>query len=75
MELHWIENDIQSHKEMCGFSESTNHDQWNVITQQIAPGPFSRANEEELIRVLLVRKGNVFDDYVYCIYVYLDSTM
>ena len=42
-------------------SESTNHDpdQWNVITQQIASGPFSRANEEELIRVLLVRQCNV----------------
>ena len=58
----------------CVLSESTNHDpdQWNVITQQIAPGPFSRANEEELIRVLLVRKGNVFDDYVmYTVYMYI----
>ena len=67
MELHWIENDIQSHKEMCGFSESTNHDQWNVITQQIARGPFSWTNEEELIRLLLIytyAKGNVLTFYM-----------
>ena len=49
-------------KGKCALSESTNHDpdQWNVITQQIAPRPFSRANEEELIPVLLIIwKGNV----------------